>query len=196
MMDLRPVLVTAPAAAPLTLEEAKTHLRVDGDDEDGLVQGLVDAAIAHLDGPRGLGRCLVNQTWRQDFTCWPSDGTLRLPFPDVSSIVWVKFYDSDDAQQTVTSADYALLSDALGGYVEFVPGWSAPVLDSRPAPVGVQFVAGFGVDAEAVPADIRTAMLLMVGAWYHNREEIGPAGASLLPLGAQALLAKYRWVGV
>ena len=57
-------LVTAATEPILTLEEAKLHLRVDHDDDDDLIEALVAAVTARLDGRDGiLGRCLRAQTW-------------------------------------------------------------------------------------------------------------------------------------
>ena len=41
--------------APVTLTEAKLFLRVEHDAEDGLIQTLIDAAIARVEGEVGLG---------------------------------------------------------------------------------------------------------------------------------------------
>jgi len=63
-----PIRTTPPATLPVSLTEAKLHLRVDHDDEDLLIEGLIGAATDHLDGWTGiLGRCLEEQEWRQDF---------------------------------------------------------------------------------------------------------------------------------
>lgn len=193
-MEFTPVLIVEPETSPVSLAEAKAHLRVDGSDDDALISIMVDAAVGHLDGWRGsLGRCLVNQTWRQDFAEWPSDGILRLPFPDVSAIDSVTYYDSEDAEQTVAGANYERASDALGGYVALVASWSAPSLSTRIAPVAVTFTAGFGAEATDVPAAIRGAILLMVGNLYANREATAPAAAvAELPMGASMLLRPYR----
>jgi len=164
---LRPVRTVAPAELPVTLAEAKAQCRVFHDDDDASLLALVRSAVARLDGRAGvLGRCLVTQTWRQDFWAW---GTLRLPFPDVQSAA-VTYLDADGAQQSV-AADDVILRDETVGVVDFVEGWTQPTLeaDNRP-PVSVTFVAGYGA-ASAVPWEIRQAILLHVEALYDRTPE-------------------------
>ena len=56
------VLVTAPAAEPLTLAEAKLHLRVDDTADDALIGALITAARQHAE--HDTRRALVTQTWK------------------------------------------------------------------------------------------------------------------------------------
>jgi uncharacterized phiE125 gp8 family phage protein len=190
---LRPVLVTAAAAPLLTTAEAKQWCRVDHDDEDQLFPALIAAAEDRLDGWTGiLGRCLVHQTWRQDFPGWPADGELRLPFPDVSATgLTVKYSDADDAEQTLAASQYELLEDATGALLRLRSGFSSPALyDDRCDPVRVQFVAGYGAVASAVPQALRTAALMMVAHWYANREALASAIAET-PNGVGAIVSPY-----
>lgn len=119
----RPVLVTAPATMPVTLTEAKAQLDVSYTDKDTLIEGLIAAATAHLDGWSGiLGRCLITQTWRQDFDRF--NRCLRLPLFPVASITSVKYTDAFEAEQTIANTNYSLLCDDLGYYVEFKDTYS------------------------------------------------------------------------
>src|SRR6266516_4404400 len=59
-MPLR--LITPPAVEPLTLAEAKQHLRVDGDEENPLISGLIAAARRTCENFQG--RAYVLQGWR------------------------------------------------------------------------------------------------------------------------------------
>ena len=53
------VFVVTPPEPVVSIDEAKDHLRVDGDGEDALIEGLVAAATGHIDGPNGwLGRAI------------------------------------------------------------------------------------------------------------------------------------------
>jgi uncharacterized phiE125 gp8 family phage protein len=191
---LRPALVTPPAATPVSLAEAKAHLRKDDTDEDTLIEGLIAAATAHLDGSTGiLGRCLVTQTWRQDLDQWPCDGTIRLPLLPAQSAT-VQYVAADGTPTALPTNDFQLVADARGASVRRVDGATWPNLACRPDAVRVTFIAGYGA-AAAVPMAIKQAMLLLVGHWFENREavQIGQA-PSELPLAVDALIRPYREV--
>ena len=173
---MRLVLVTPPAAPPITLAEVKAQARVEHDDEDLLLQHYVDAATAWLDGPAGiLGRCLVTQTWRAEFNA--VTGPIRLPFPD-------------------TVIDSAVFTDAEGGELIHAFELQDQRLLLRPVsgfgrPAAITFTAGYGAPTD-VPAAIRQAMLLLVTQWYEHRQVTGTGTA--LPFAVDALLAPFRRV--
>ncbi len=190
-----PVLVTAPTVPLVDAGELKLHLKVEDTDEDALIDGLIDAATAHLDGWSGvLGRCLVNQTWRQDYADWPTGDCLRLPFPDVSEVT-LTYRDSDDAEQTVSSSLYEILSDARGSYLSFKSTFSRPGLaDDREFPVSAELVAGYGEEAENVPAAIRVAAQMMAAHLYQNRGDAAQGKSVTLTHTTEMLIAPYRRV--
>lgn len=176
-----PTLVEAPEDL-LGLDEAKAHLRVDHDDEDDLIRGLVAGAVAHLDGWQGvLGRCILTQTWAVSVA---SLGTQRLPFPDVQSAV-VSYLDANGDSQTVDPADYRVEVFHGAGYLVFDSGYSAPtVLSGRDDAVTITAV--YGVDVP--PPALKVAALMLVGHWYRHRE----GGTDDIPAPVKALIAPYR----
>lgn len=188
---LAPVRTVAPASTPVSLAEAKAHLRVDHSDDDTLITGLIAAATDHLDGYTGiLGRAIITQTWRQDFDCFPAK--LCLPLHPVASISSVTYYDGDNAQQTLSTDVYELLKDGAGAYVARKADQTWPGTRNRAAAVSVTFVAG----EAAAPAAIKAAILLTVGHLYENREAAAEGSFAALPLAVDALIAPYRRVGV
>ena len=188
---MTPVRVTAPAALPITVQEAKDHTIIDFADDDGLVERLNMAATDHLDGFTGiLGRCIVNQQWRQDYNGWAS--CLRLPFPNVSAVE-VEYTDVDGATQTVPVADYQVITDPRGVRVQFLGGFSAPVLGRSLAPVQVTFTAGYGAP-EYVPWDIKAAICMLVAHWYEQRSAASDKEQRPMPFAVDVLLGKHRWV--
>lgn len=193
---LAPVLITAPAVDVVTFDEASIWLRGDGvTDEKALVEALIASATAHLDGWSGiLGRCLINQVWAVPYKGWSRE--LRLPFPNVSAAT-VKYYDANNVEQTVAGADMAVLHDAEGSYVRLSDDYAFPNLyDDRDDAVNITLTAGYGTAATAVPAPIRTAILLMVAHWFHNREAVADSALAELPMGVSALITPYRRIGV
>lgn len=195
--SLKPVRTIAPSGTPVSLEEIKAHCRVDGTDSDTVLTGLLNAAVSHLDGYSGiLGRCMVEQSWRVDLADWPTGGLIRLPFPDVTAITSVKYFDADNVERTVDSASYQRVEDALGSLVRLVDDYSTPsVYDDRLDAVQVTFVAGFG-NAAAVPAALKVAIMLLVSHWNENREAVVAGGVSELPFAVNALVSPFRRVGV
>ncbi|RKE73654.1 head-tail connector protein [Pseudorhodoplanes sinuspersici] len=194
----RPVLVTPPALKPITLAEAKAWLDIPYTNKDAVITGLIAAATAHLDGWTGiLGRCLCEQTWRQDFD--RLNRCLRLPLAPVISITSVKYDDADGVEQTVSSGDYELLNDDLGPYVRFKDAYSFPqVHDERPA-VRVTYLAGYpntGSEPDVtstVPDDIKHAIALLVRHWFDNPTAVVVGvTAQSVPHAVDALLAPHR----
>ena len=94
-------LVTAPPANPLSLEEAKAHLRVDHTDEDDLIEIYIKAATDYIDGRSGfLGRCIVRQTWRLVIDGF-HDNEIKIPLPPLRSVNSVKYDDADGAEAII-----------------------------------------------------------------------------------------------
>lgn len=193
----RPVLVTPPAIKPVTLTEAKAWLDIGYTDKDTVITGLIGAATAHLDGWTGiLGRCLCEQTWRQDFDDFRS--CLRLPLFPVISITSVEYTDTAGAEQTIPSENYTLKNDDLGAYVEFTSSYSFPSLNTESAAVRVTYLAGYADIAgtpktSSVPDDIKNAIALLVRHWFDNPGAVVVGvTAQQLPQGVDALLAKHR----
>lgn len=191
--SISPVRTVAPSETPVSRTEAKAHLRVTGTTEDTLIDGLIAAAVAHVDGWSGiLGRCVVTQTWRQDVDDF-SD-CVALPFPDVQSVT-VTYYDAANAVQTLSGSTYNLVNRTSGTFLELADGASWPVVYSRPDAVKISMVCGYGA-AAAVPVAIKQAMLVLIGHWYSNREAVSEAAMSEVPLAVGALLAPYRRIGL
>jgi uncharacterized phiE125 gp8 family phage protein len=187
----RPVLVTAPASTPISTAEVKAQCRIDDSDSDTLLTSLIASAVSYLDGWSGiLGRCLVSQTWRQDYDDFR--WCMRLPLFPVASITSVKYLDTSAAQQTIDAANYTLRNDDRGAYVEFKSTYSFPALNVESAPISITYECGSA--AADVPQAIKLGMLLLVAHWYENREASvpGAGGIMKLPFAVDALLAPFR----
>ncbi len=172
------ILVTPPTL-PVTLAEAKAHLREDGDDENALIGALIAAAYSHAE--KWTGATFSPSTW--DYVAPAFSARIVLPKTPVASITSITYFDAGDVSHVLTAADYRL--DAERGIVTAASAW--PEAFDRPDAVTVRFVAGDGV-----PPEVRTAMLLMIGHWFHNREAVADGASQALPLGVDALLNLHR----
>lgn len=206
----RPVLVSPAALPPVSLAEAKLHMRVDHNDDDALIAGLIGGATQYLDGWTGvLGACLVEQTWRQDFDCFDRNLYLPLgPVIDVSSITW---RDTAGAASAVSTSVYDLVTDETGRtFVRFAGDFVFPSNLHESRAVAVAYRAGYETTQEipaadpgstipariTVPEPLRVAILLMAAHWYSNREAVAQDALAELPIGVDSLIAPYRRVGV
>lgn len=196
----RPVLVTPPAIKPVTLTEVKAALDIGYTAKDDLLNGLIAAATSYLDGWTGiLGRCLVEQEWRQDFGCFYAN--MPLPLFPVLSISSVKHFDADGVEQTIADSNYSLQANDLGFYVRFIDEFSAPALRSDEPAVNITYKAGYANAGTSpnftstVPDAIKQAIFLMIRQWFDNPSNavVGVTVASM-PMAVDALLAPYRRV--
>lgn len=201
----RPVLVTAPAMLPVSLVEAKLHLRVDHNVDDALIEGLVRAATEHFDGWTGiLGRCLVEQEWSQMFDGFARELPLSLaPVISISSVTV--------GSEAIDSGSYSLKVDSGGNSRVMFDDVSTSGVTSVVYKAGyatipeVPAVPGDGEEDPGTPAipakstvpdPLKVAILLLVGHWYQNREASITAAINELPFAVDALIAPYRRVGV
>lgn len=197
------VLITPPTIEPITLVEARLHLKLDATGspathaDDALVNTLITSARLHVDGRDGrLSRSLITQTWELVLDKFPLKD-IRIPLPPLQSIVSIKYDDLDGNEQTVSSANYVVDTVSTFGWVVPVTGFAWPATMDTINAVRIRFTAGYGDAAADVPAPIRQAMLLLIGHLYENREEVlvGPGG-SMLPMGAEALLSPYELITI
>jgi uncharacterized phiE125 gp8 family phage protein len=180
------VLTAPPGAEPVSLAEAKAHLRVTHADEDQLIGRLITAARRLVEGRTGLK--LMSQVWSVFLDDWPSQD-IALPIAPLISVNDVVTYGDDDVPATVDPAHYyAVLGSRPPRLV-----LRASRVWARPGRIAngieIKLTAGFGASAAAVPEALRQAMLHALAQWYAERGDSADQG---LPLAASALLAPYR----
>ena len=92
----------AATTLPVSVADAKAHLRVTGSDHDSLIEDLIWGASKQFE--KRANSCLSSQTWKafvekgyEELELW------KYPIAGISSI---QYYDSDNALQTLSTGDY------------------------------------------------------------------------------------------
>ncbi len=184
-------IITGPAAEPVTLSEAKSHLRVEHSTDDTMITTLIQVARSMAE--KKLGGAIINQTWELVLDSFP-DAEIKLDFPPVSSIESVKYIDGNGDQQTISSANYTLDGDTMPGWVLPAYGYSWPATIDAANAVRVRFIAGYGASGDSVPEPIKQWILLTVGTMYAQRETVSGFSLSEMPRTFyDAMLDPYRW---
>ena len=172
-------LISPPAVEPVTLAEAKAHLKVDTTDDDALITSLITAARTRAEWL--THRALITQSWIFWRDLWPADG-FELPLPPLQSLASITAYDLNDAATVLDASSYRL--DAAG--VPARIGWRPAVV---PPPslrafntLAVAFTAGYGNAGSDVPEPIRRALLAIVADLYSHRGDEAPTPAVALML--------------
>lgn len=175
--------VTAPTTEPVSLAEAKAHLRVDTNDEDAYISNLIVAARQWAENY--TRRRFITQTWDYYLDEFPA--CIEVPYPPVQSVTSVKYNDADGAEQTLASSGYRVDSTSLPPRISPSYGNSWPATRSESNAVVVRVVVGYGA-ATAVPQAIKQAILLKVEDLYDVQRGCGDAKRGLSIVQAAELL--------
>lgn len=167
--------ITDSTVEPVSLPEARVHLRepLEDADNDAYIASLITAA--RLDAEHKLQRTLITTSWRLTLDAFPSastgykDGLIRLPMGKVTSVESVKYVDEAGTLQTLAPEQY--LVTLAGDVARIAPayGLTWPAVRSQPDAVQVNYTAGYGSTAASVPAPIKAWIKLAVGDLYEQR---------------------------
>lgn len=191
---------TPPAVEPVTLSQAKAHLRVDSTDDDAYIASLITAAREWVE--QYLDRTLVHTQWVMRFDKFPDSGIepVELPRPPMvtsgtATAVTVTFTQEVGTTSTYSTAEYRVDRYATPGAVLPIYGttWTPHRQDDNA--ISITWWAGYGASGSDVPAAIRHAMLMLCSHWYETRGATVATGAvpQDVPFGVRALLDSVKW---
>ncbi|MFM0326088.1 head-tail connector protein [Caballeronia glebae] len=197
-MGLR--LTQGPAEEPVSLEEAKLHLRVIDSSEDTLISMLISAARAHAENI--CRRVFVTQKFDLYLDAFPyytyygvipgyvpvdqlpsawmtmrnyavrfRGSKIDIPFPRLQSVDAITYVDASGATQTLDPSLYVVDSVSEPGVLTPKTNTYWPDTENTTNAVKISFTAGYGSAAD-VPAGIKSWILLRVATLYENREEV------------------------
>jgi uncharacterized phiE125 gp8 family phage protein len=183
--------ITEPAIEPVSLAEAKQHLRVDQDftDDDLYIQSLISAARYYVESVSD--RTLIRSQWQLKLDLFPS-WDIELPRPPIApGDVVVTFVPSQGVEQAFTA--FRVDRDSTPAVIR--PEWNGSWPTARGAEndVTITYWAGYGESVANIPPPARHCILLMVGSWFANREAVIQGGMNPVPMAVDAMLGAINW---
>lgn len=180
-------LVTPPAAEALTLADVKAHLRLDGADEDALLNSLIIAARQYLESLTGI--CLITQGFRLYLDCWPKTEVIQIAKGPLQVIESVTVYDENGNPSEVSLDGHVL--DAVS-----VPArlylQKRPYIGRALNGIEINLLAGFGDSGSEAPDTLKRAMLMHIALMWELRgaiaQDMQPAA---VPAGYDRLISPY-----
>jgi hypothetical protein len=213
---------TQPVVEPVSLADAKAHLRVDGETEDGLIQSLISTARAWAEDYTDRTFVLTKWVMRTDSFYGPvgspaqfglkADGNnmegrqgvvpnmdIELPRPPMSQVdgytsVEVVYTPAvSGTTATLASGEYRVDYNQTPGALRPLYGRTWPSHLVDQNSVTIRWWAGYGADGRAVPPAAKSAILMLVAHLWRNREMTAEAALAEVPMGTKALLDSIRW---
>ncbi len=184
-------------AEPITLAEAKAHMRVESSvtDDDVLHQALIQGAREWVENY--CRRSLVQHTVTLKMDGFP--GCIKLPYGPVLSVTSVEYIDAAGATQEVAAANYMVDTASRPGRI--VPNlgfvWPVPKQGQIDAVI-VTYEAGY-LPGSASPTDyaanipeaLKAAIKILVAFMDRNRDNVDMVGAGV-PQAVKLLLSPYE----
>lgn len=166
-------VITAPTVEPITLADVHSQLGIPTIDTatDTLITRRITEARQWAEDYMGRAICTQTQEVRMD-DFPPIIGVheratipnriqdydaIKLPYPDLQSIVSIKYIDIDGIEQTMTASDYVVDTYGYIGAVRPAYGVSWPSVRSEANAGRVQYKCGYGVTAIATAKTITGA---------------------------------------
>lgn len=187
---MRPHAITRPitdaTSEPLTLEQARLHLRVTDNTEDEEIEKLIKRARLYVQ--KETGRGILESTWKLTLDWFPP--VIYMRYPPVQTVISITYYDTAGTSTTLSTDDY--IYDLQSEMARITPAYGKtwPAIQSRIAAVTVNYTAGYAT-AEEVPEPIKHAMLLLIGYWYDMRDAVAVGNNKPAEFGVDALIAPY-----
>lgn len=189
-----PVLVTPPAALPLSLAELKVHCKIDSADEDALVMWYQRSGVDWIQEWADLA--LITQTWREAVSAFPTR-TIELRKRPVQAVTSIDYLDAGNVAATLDPSVYVvggIGSSKRYGKLTLGSASAWPSVYAHTEAVTITYRAGFGDTHNDVPELIRHALAIYVKTSYEFRDEAAfPANAWAA---IKNLLAEWRPFGI
>jgi len=216
------VRATQPTVEPVSLADAKKHLRVDSTAEDDLIASLISTARAWCEDY--TDRTFVQTRWTMRIDSFygevgspvqfglKADGNniegrqgtvpnldVELPRPPMmqsgtaTAVVITYTPNAGASTATLAATEYRVDRQATPGVCRPLYGQTWPSHLVDQNSTTVTWWAGYSADGTGVPPAARSAILMLMAHLWRNREMSAETALSEVPFGVRALLDTVRW---
>lgn len=163
---MRYKVTTGPASEPISLSEVKNYLKVDSSTDDDLIGVMITAARQWVENHCALA--LLPQTVLQVWDGLNDDMFLaRSPLRSMSAVTYL---DVSGTEQTLSASVYDVDGVGMPPRIYRKYGQTWPQTSQSMNAASAVFEVGYEA-ASAVPAAIKSAMMLTIADMYDNRTD-------------------------
>ena len=154
------VISTPSSTLAVPVEDVKTHLRIDSySDHDNLIRSYIKASSKTIEQRANL--MLTAQTWVLYLDSTEVEENIYFYKWPVTSISSIKYYDSDNAQQTMAASNYTSIITLRPSQIIID---DVPAVYERSDAMEITFVGGY----TTLPEDITLAIMQRCDKYYNN----------------------------
>ena len=182
-----------PVVEPVSLSDAKTHLRVDTESDDDQILALITAAREWAENY--TQRTFVHTQWTMTLDTFPWE--IELPRPPVAvasgnTATTITYAMEGGGTATLATSEYRVDRTSEPGVIRTVYAgtWPSHLLDRNS--ISVTWWGGYGEDGTKVPKVVRAAILMLVAYWYERRLAADQVAAAV-PFGVSSMLDSIKW---
>lgn len=177
-------VVEAPEDEPVTVAELREHCRIDHNEDNTYLSGLITAARVHVESR--TGKLIGEQTVRQIHDSFPC-GRILLQRTPITSVE-ITYIDTSGDEQTMDEDDIQTNLDSPVPIVAPAPETDWPSTQcGRIGAVTITCEGGFA----SCPKDLKQAILMLAAHWYTHREAVSATRMSEVPQTVDAILGIY-----
>lgn len=188
-------VITSITGSPVSLQEMKIYLKLDGIDDDSLVMRLINAAVALV--VKETGYALGTMTVKQTHSAFPCTKFIELDYSPIKEITTIRYKNSDGDYKVWSSTEWQTALNYRPALVGPKPNYSWPSTQTGALEsVEITYTVGGSTAGDTTAPDaLRQAVMLLVAYWYENREDVALSKTDIETARAwRALCAPWRQI--
>jgi uncharacterized phiE125 gp8 family phage protein len=187
-------MITDPSEYPVTITEIKEFARIDGNEEDTILEVFLAGTVNSIEAY--LGRSLITRTYKMIMDEWNSK-EIELPMPPLVSVSSIKTIDEDNVETIYDNNNYFVVTESIPGRIIIKKDTDMPVnFDRDKAGFSIEWIAGYGL-SNSIPKQIKIAIMQWVTMIFENRAMTSSDMYNIpLPAEVKKILQPFRVIRI